>query len=527
MKKLLVSSPAIDFPRVLIFLTKWAKAGLPTIAYLWAIACLSPIVVVAQNTIGGVKTTIPEAEVKRQSQFLVAERERLLNHNDKALELYKKFTYDNPDVDAGWYGLARTHTALKDLPNALQSIGKAVTLAPENRWYSIFQAEIFEKVGRLSEAVEVYENLLKRFPETPEFYEQLAYLSLQNEDPKRALKALDKWENLVGVNEEIAFKKHVVYVGLGDAKKAAIELKKLCDTHPNEMKYREDLAAFYDKIGDKVNARATYDEILRRDADNPVARMALAGAQGSSDAAKLGAMRPLFDDPKVPIDEKIKAVMPYFQKMTNGGDAALTQILLDLAVLLEKNHPEEAKAWSLSGDLFYHANRPADALERYRRCIQLNPTVFAVWDNALSLLVAQKNYDEMLRTAERAMDAFPNQPKVYFYYGVAANILGHSGDALAQLEQGLLMTANNTSLRLDIVDQIGLALMGKKDFAGAVTRFEQSLARGGDQHPGILEHLGDALSLQGQAAQAVEYWKKANAIHHSNGLELKISSGKL
>jgi len=502
-----------------------AKAFSP--AKILAMLVFFPIALSAQNTIGGVKTTIPEAEVKRQSQFLVAERERLLNHNDKALELYKKFTYDNPNNDAGWYGLARTYTSLKELPSALDAIGKSVTLAPENQWYNVYQADLFEKVGRLSEAVAVYENLLKRFPETPEFYEQLAYLSLQNEDPKRALKALERWEALIGVNEEIAFKKHVVYVGLGDVKKAAVELKKLSDANPNELKFRQDLAEFYNKIDDKANARAAYEEILRRDPDNAVARMALAGSQAVSEVAKLAAMRPLFDDPKVPIDEKIKAIMPYFLKMRADEDAALAPNLLELAALLEKNHPDEAKAWSLSGDLFYHTNRPSEALDRYRQCIKLNPTVFAVWENTLSLLAAQKNYNEMLSTAERAMDAFPNHPKAYFFYGVAANLMGRPDDALAQLEQGLLMTSSNLGLRLDIVDQIGLALMGKKDFAGAVARFEQSLAKGGDQHAGILEHLGDALSLQGQVAQAIEYWKKANVIQRSPRLEQKISSGKL
>ncbi|MFN0037738.1 MAG: tetratricopeptide repeat protein [Saprospiraceae bacterium] len=492
------------------------------------ILSLCPLALFAQNTIGGVKTTIPEAEVKRQSQFLLAERERLLNHNDKALELYKKFTYDNADVDAGWYGLARTYTALKDLPNALQAIGRAVALAPENQWYSVYQADLFEKTGRLTDAVAVRTSLVKRFPNTPEFYEQLAYLCLQNEDPKGALKALDKWEDLVGLNEDIAFKKHVVYVGLGDVKKAAAEYKKLSDAFPKELKYRQQLAEFYDNIGDKANARLVYEEILRRKPNDPAARMALAGAQGNSDAATLAAMRPLFDDAKVPVDEKVKAFMPYFQKMiAGGGEATFTQSLLELAALLEKNHPDEAKVWSLSGDLFYHSNRPADALDRYRRCINLNPTVFAVWDNTLVLLAAQKNYDEMLSIAERAMDAFPNQPKAYFYYGAAANIKGRSDDALSQLEQGLLMTVNNSGLRLDIIDQIGLAHIGKKDFAAAIARYEQCLPKGGDQHPNILEHLGDALSLHGQAAQAVEYWKKANALRPSPGLEQKISSGKL
>ncbi len=488
---------------------------------------LSQAPLIGQNTVGGVKTTIPEAEVKRQSQFLMAERERLLNHNDKALELYKKFTYDNPNNDAGWYGLARTYISLKDFPSALEAIGKSVVLAPDNQWYSIYQADIFENVGRIPDALKVYENLLKRFPETPEFYEKLAYLSLQNEDPKRALKALDKWEDLVGVNEEIVFKKHIVYVGLGDVKKAAEELKKLSEAYPNELKYRQDLAEYYDNLGDKVSARLVYEEILRRFPDNAVARMALAGRQEGSDAAKLAAMHPLFDDPAVPIDEKIKAIMPYIQKVSAGEGATLMQNLLDLAALLEKNHPDEAKTWSLSGDLFYQANRIDEALERYRHCLKLNPTVFAVWDNTLTLLAIQNKYDEMLSTAERAMDAFPNQPKAYYYYGIAANIKGRQDDAIAQLEQGLLMTVNNTRLRLDMIDQIGLALMGKKDFAGAVSRYEQSLARGGDQHPAILEHLGDALSLQGRDAQAVEYWKKANEIRRSPELEQKISSGKL
>ena len=192
----LLLSPAKAIPGTKTFRMSWATAGFSTTnafshVMILTMLVLFPILLSAQNTFGGVKNTIPEAEVKRQSQFLMAERERLLNHNDKALELYKKFTYDNPNNDAGWYGLARTYTSLKELPIALDAIGKAVILSPENQWYSVYQADLFEKVGRLSEAVMVYENLLKRFPETPEFYEQLAYLSLQNEDPKRALKALE------------------------------------------------------------------------------------------------------------------------------------------------------------------------------------------------------------------------------------------------------------------------------------------------------------------------------------------------
>ncbi len=133
----------------------------------------------------------------------------------------------------------------------------------------------------------------------------------------------------------------------------------------------------------------------------------------------------------------------------------------------------------------------------------------------------------MLRVAEQAIDAFPNQPEAYYYFGIAATEKGRYDDALSQMEQALLMSGNNLSLRLDLTDQIGLALLGKKDFAGAITRYEQALTKGGDKHPGILEHYGDALFQNGQPGKAVEYWQKANSIRKSPALEQKISSGKL
>ncbi len=187
----------------------------------------------------------------------------------------------------------------------------------------------------------------------------------------------------------------------------------------------------------------------------------------------------------------------------------------------------EPKAWSLSGDLLYYANRPNDALARYRTCIKLNPTVFSVWANALNILYDQKNYDEMLVLAEKAMDDFPNQAIAYYYFGVAATEKGRPDDAINQLQQATLMVGNNLALRLDITDQMGLALLRKKDYAGAAARYEQTLGKGGDKHAGILEHYGDALYQTGKQDQAIEFWQKAYKIAPTPGLEQKISTKKL
>lgn len=486
-----------------------------------------PFVAYTQNTIGGLAKTVPEEEVNRQSTFVDAERERLLGHQDKALDLYKKFTYDNPDIGPGWYGLSRTYYALGDLANALETIAKAIEKEPDNEWYLIFQADVFEKTGRIRDALKVYENLVKRFPETLEFLEHLAYLEVLSANPEGGLRALEKIERIRGVEEETSFQKHMIYVGMGEDKKAAAELRKLADTYPGRLEYRHRLAEFYDTMGDKANARSVYQEILAIDPNDKVARLAAVDkSKSSSDADYLSKLKPLFADPKVSIDAKIKEILPFFPKLDAGADQALADNLLELGAAVETAHPEDPKAWSLSGDLLYHANQPAEALKRYKKCIALNPTVFSVWENTLDILLLQKNYAEMLQTAEQAMDAFPNQPRSYWYFGLAANEKGRYDDAMSQLEQALLMTGNNQGLKLDIIDQIGRALIGKKDFAGARSRYEQVLTKGGDKHPGILEHYGDALFGSGDAGKALDYWRKANAIRKSPELEQKIASEK-
>lgn len=481
----------------------------------------------AQNTIGGNKVTVPEAEVARQSAFLEAEKERLLAHYDKAIERYQKFLYDNPETDAAWYGLGRSYAAREDYVKALDAIDKAVKKSPDNQWYQVFQAELFTKTGRLKDAILVYENLGKRWPSTPEFFQQLAFLHVLNKDPKSGLKALDQLERITGLTEETADKKHIIYVGLGDDKKAAAELLRLADAFPNKPEYRQRLAHFYETMGDSDNARKVYEEILRRDPNDSSAKLALLSkGKNSSETGYLTSLKPVFSDPNTPIDSKIKELLPYFEKLNKNPDPALMQNLLDLGSILEKTHPDEAKAWSISGDLLYYGDRPVEALEKYRQCIKLSPRVFSVWDNTLTILAEQKNFDELLVFSEKAMDAFPNQPKAYYYFGMASNIKGQYDEAINQLEQALLM-AGNSPLRFELIDQIGLSLLGKKEFAAAVTRYEQALAKGGEQHPGLLEHYGDALSLNGRSELAVEQWKKANALRRSAVLEQKIAAGKL
>jgi len=487
----------------------------------------------AQNTIGGKAVQVPEAEVNRQSAFLDAERERILMQYDKAITLYKKFLYDNEKEDAAWYGLARCYEAKGDLSNALETAQKALEISPENQWYAIYIGELYESSGRIKDAVRIYEGLTKRFPNTPEFYQQLAYLSVRAGEPQAGIKALERLEKLTGVNEKTIESKHLIYIGLNDHKKAAAELLKLADAYPSRLEYRHRLAQFYEAVNDVNAARRTYEDILRRNPNDPAAQLALAGtigktnSNGNSSGSRRGELEKLFANPDVAIDGKIKELLPMFGELSKGNNPALTQDLVALSSLLEKAHPTDPKAWSCSGDALYFSEQPKAALEKYKKCISLNPTVFTVWENTMTILRDQADWNELALTAEKAMEAFPNKPVSYLFYGTAATEKGKLDDALSVLQQAELMATNNARLRVELADQIGVTLTRKKDYSAAIASFEKGSSAGGDKNPALLEHYGDALYYSGDPAKAQQMWQKAAAIQKNPALEQKISSGKL
>ena len=486
-------------------------------------ACLATLPAFAQNTIGGEKKEVSQEEVMRQSNFLDAEGQRMLGRYDQAIELYKKFLYNNESIDAAWYGLARSYTAKKEYGSALDAIAKAIKLAPDNRWYYLHKADIYEKNGQIALAADVYEQLTKAFPKTPEFYERLAYLSVLSENPKRGLKALDQLEAITGISELTASRKHLIYVALGDSKKAVNELRRLADAYPSNTDHQRRLAKFFTEIGDHPAAKLVWENILRQHPTDTEAQLALLEkGKSNSDAAYLQSLLPVFKDPSVAIDLKIKELAPYFNKIDAATPAATLTAVFDLGAALETVHKDDPKAWSVAGDLYYLAGKDQEALARYRKCIALKPRAFSVWDNTLTILNDQKQYTEITTLSEQAMDAFPNQPKAYYWYGVATNASNRPSDALPILEQAALMCGNNIALLLDVTDQIGMAHLVQKNPDAAIARFEKVMAKGGDKHPGILEHYGDALAAKGDKNGAVEYWKKAKAIQSTTGLEQKI-----
>ena len=204
-------------------------------------------------------------------------------------------------------------------------------------------------------------------------------------------------------------------------------------------------------------------------------------------------LEPVFRQTDVNIDLKIGQLMPFITKVADNGDRQLADAALALTSIIEQVHPFDPKGFSASGDLLYYSGRPAEALKKYQKTLELDDTVFLVWEQVMNIYKDQKDYSKLLDFSERAMDFFPNQGKAYYLFGLAAHELGKNKEALSALQQALLIAGNNGPLKMDVQSQLGLVYHSLGQTERSVQAFEAALALN-PQDPDVLCNYASTLT---------------------------------
>ncbi len=412
--------------------------------FFWTAACTVGCLMLLLQPARGQQ--VSEASVGLEKLFVDACRERLIGNYDKAISLLEDLLKKDHRNHAAMYELARVYDAQSKYEPAERQLLAAILLAPDNDWYKKFLADVHQKQGKFLAAAAIYEQMVKKEPHNEQYYFKWAYFLVKADAVDRAIKVYDELEKQNGIHEEAIRRKHALYIGMGNNKKAAEELQRLINAYPKRLEYRHLLAGFYEQIGDKAKAMAEYRQILSLAPGDAKAQLALAGGRSTQndDLVYLQALKPAFENPTAAIDLKIGKLLPFVQKVADTRDVALADAALELTDILEKAHPGEAKPLAAAGDLLYHSGRKPQALAKYQKALQLDKAVFAVWEQTLTILYEAGQYKALLKIAEDAVDYFPNKVMAQYFYAAALLETGQSQEAARTLEQALLMAPEKT-----------------------------------------------------------------------------------
>ncbi len=441
---------------------------------------------------------VSEEEINTQKVFIDATREKILQNYENAAYLFKEVLKRDKNNHAAAYELARIYDVLDKDEKALQSINMAVELEA-NPWYRMFQADVYEKINKNEEAAEIYEDLVKSEPTNEYYYLKWAYYLVRSNDIKKAIKVYNELESEVGIVEDIVLKKYRLYLGTGNQKKAEEELLKLIQAFPYEKEGFHQLAKFYLQNNQEEKAAATYKKILEIDPNDGTASIALADKQAgeSNDADLVKTLSPVFSNPEISLDLKIKELIPYVQKVAETGDQTLAKQGKELCEILIEVHPKAAQPYAAYADLLYYSKQPKAALVQYQKAVAINQNVYSVWDQILQIQYEQGQNEELVATSNKVIDLFPNQARGYYFNGVALHRQAKFNEAIPPLQQAVMMSRKKPLIWRNAQRQLAITYFSLKKFDRSDKAF-QAILKMNSKDWEVLSDYGYALTSRNE-----------------------------
>lgn len=406
--------------------------------------------------------------------FLEGEKYFILEDYAKAYVLFQKAAEYDPENGAARFKLAGILIQNGELDKALVYAQEALKQDPQNKFYYLINAEIYTKQSNFSAAAEVYKTMMAHVEETEIYLYDLAALHLYQKDLRSALEVYDEAENKFGMNPEVVFQKQKIYLKLNELDKAIEEGEKLIAAYPGEKEFVLQLVEVLLANNQYDQAEKQLNELLELDADDAHARLLLAEVynQNGNEAAANENLLIAFSSPNIELTPKLQIMTGYISQLTTDEEKEfakkLSKVVLD-------THPDEANAYTISGDLYFYLDDKQEAVNYYLQSLAIEKDNFGAWQNVLDLELRLDQLDSVILHANQALEYFPNQAALYYFSGTANLIKKQYKEAIEVLEQGKMVSAGNNQLAVIFHAQLGDAYNGVEQYERSDAAYEAAL----------------------------------------------------
>ena len=121
-------------------------------------------------------------------------------------------------------------------------------------------AGLSKELGLKQEVVDIYEGLIKLYPDKPELLFEMANAYADNGELEKAISQLDELEKSVGVSESLALNKFRLYSMLDNKEKAFQEIEHIIKQNPDDIRYLILMGDLYMDDNQVDNALNYYDQ---------------------------------------------------------------------------------------------------------------------------------------------------------------------------------------------------------------------------------------------------------------------------
>jgi tetratricopeptide (TPR) repeat protein len=441
------------------------------------------------------KTLSDDDKLKFQSTYYNACKEKIKGNIEIAETLFKECLKLDPQSAAAKYELASIYRFGGLYDQSLKFAREAAISESKNEWFQLLYIECLHNKRMYNEAADVYEKLIRTFPNRPDFYEELATEFIYAGKYEKALKAYDDLEKKFGPSDEVTLGKIKLLKQQKKWGEAESEMKKLIRNNPKEAQYYSFLADIYQETNQPEKAFQTYQEILKTDPENPYIHLALADYYRSlkKDDDFFKEVKIAFASEELDIDSKVKILISYYN-LTEQFPQYKSQAY-ELCELLIKVHPKEAKSHSVYADFLYRDKKLPEARKELEQVIEFDKGKFIVWKQLLVCEMELGDYATLQKHSAEVVDLFPNQPEPYYLNGIANLKLKNYKDAIQSLKDGQEFVYENEPLQSQFLATLGETYNAVKDYEKSDKAFDEALIIDKDNIP-VMNNYAYYLSLR-------------------------------
>ncbi len=417
--------------------------------------------------------------------------------NKQARQLLHTLSIAQPGNDAVWYYLALSAMRDADLEAATQASEKAVALDSTNYWYRRLQARLQILQNKPLKGIELYESMVKDFPDNEGTHYDLLDLYLQNQQYEKALTALDEVEKQRGLSEEVIRTRYDVYTAMGQQDQGAALLEQFNEQYsvPSVLSMLGDyyLSDYKDSL-----ALSRYEEALSLDSSYIPAIL------GKSEVYRhmrrypdyFKTLEPFFSSEDVQAQSKSM----YLGNLTRSLDPKILQIhragFDSLALKAAAAHPTDSTLISTVGTYYYSTGREEEAGKWFQRNALLYPGSLQHTATYIQYLQLQGKWEEMREQSMKAYERFDEL--AFLDYANLGSYNLEDYDAIVATSKMLLARyPKDNKICLNAWSQLGDAYHSLGDLKGAYKAYKNALKIDPNYAP-VLNNYAYYLSLEGK-----------------------------
>lgn len=429
---------------------------------------------------------VPALQAEAERNFTEGEKLFILEDYTKALDYFQRALGYSPQNGTIYYKIAEIFAKgekPEDLERAADNIESAFKYDDRNKYFYLLASNIYARQHQFQKATQILETMLKEIGGTQEYYYDLASLYLQSNNLDEALKAYNKAEETLGVNELSSLQKQRIYLNKGKIQEAILEGEKLIKAEPQESRYVMAQAELLSQNGQRANAVTLLEKFISENPEEGNAKVLLAGLyrdSGQEEKARKY-VEQIFDDPQVEASSKLLILGTYHAMLSQSkakktNNKELEEYVVGLFEKLSKQFPHDPDVHLMGGDLYMMLEKNKEARSEYRKSVKGGTANAEAWQNLLFLETQANLNDSVIVHAEEAMELFPNQAIIFYFSGIAQLKIKHYREAITSLEQAKKLASSNQNLLEEIYSLLGDAYNGTKEFEKSDKAYEDALA---------------------------------------------------